>query len=105
MLTRFLLVLVLAWAMLQTAVEPVKAKMIGDASQQSHNSISQRDSVWVWNRTDNGDSLEMTVRGDVEFNDDYTEVKRISNGGSLEIRERRGGLSRRLEIESGSGGD
>ncbi|HEU0180048.1 MAG TPA: hypothetical protein VFV58_37915 [Blastocatellia bacterium] len=104
MLIRFTLVLVLAWAMSQTAFGAAIAKMGGMAPQQNRNWISQRDNVWVWNRTDNGDSLEMTVRGDVEFNDDYTEVKRISNGGSLEIRETRGGARRRLEIEAGPGG-
>jgi hypothetical protein len=58
----------------------------------------------VWNRDENGNSLEMTVRGEVEFNDEYTEVKRVSNGGWLEIRETRGGVRRRLEIEAGTGG-
>src|SRR5262249_61710794 len=37
-------------------------------------------------------------------NDDYTEVKHVANGGSLEIRETRGGVRRRLEIEPGPGG-
>src|SRR5262249_41968280 len=68
--------------------------------QQTRSSISQRGSVWVWNQEENGNSLEMTVRGEVEFNDAYTEVRRVSAGGSLEIRERRGGVSRRLEIEA-----
>src|SRR5262249_605348 len=71
---------------------------------QSRNWISQRGDVWVWSRDENGNSLEMTVRGEVEFNDDYTEVKRCANGGSLEIRETRGGVRRRLEIEAGPGG-
>jgi hypothetical protein len=104
MLIRFTLVLILAWAMSQTVVEPVVARMEGVNSQQSRNSISQRDSVWTWNRSENGDSLEMKVRGEVEFNDDYTEVKRVSDGGSIEIRETRGGFRRRLEIEAGPGG-
>src|SRR5215467_12759963 len=104
MLIRFTLVLVFACALSEATVGPVVAEAGGVAQQQSRNWISQRDSVWVWNRSDNGDSLEMTVRGDVEFNDDYTEVKRISNGGSLEIRETRGGARRRLEIEAGPGG-
>jgi hypothetical protein len=104
MLIRFMLVLALAWAMSQAAVEPAVAKMECVAPQHSGAWISQRDSVWSWNHTDNGDSLEMKVRGEVEFNDDYTEVKRISNGGSVEIRETRGGARRRLEIEAGPGG-
>lgn len=104
MLIRFTLVLVFACAVSQATVSPAAAKTGSAALQQNRNSISQRGNVWVWNRDENGHSLEMTVRGDVEFNDDYTEVKRIADGGSLEIRETRGGVRRRLEIEAGPGG-
>src|SRR5262245_1827912 len=104
MLIRFALVLIFTSALSHATVGPVVAKTGGAALPQSRNSISQRDNVWVWNRSENGNSLEMTVRGEVEFNDDYTEVRRITDGGSIEIRETRGGVRRRLEIESGPGG-
>src|SRR5215510_6956693 len=104
MLIRFALVLVFACAVSQATDSPAAANTGGVALQQNRNWISQRGSVWVWNRDENGDSLEMTVRGEVEFNDDYTEVKRVADGGSLEVREGRGGLRRRLEIEAGPGG-
>jgi hypothetical protein len=104
MLIRFALVLIFACALSQATDGRITAKTGGVAVQQSRNSISQRGSVWVWNRDENGNSLEMTVRGGVEFNDDYTEVKRVADGGSLEIRETRGGMRRRLEIEAGQGG-
>jgi hypothetical protein len=103
MLIRFTVVLIFTFALSQTMVEPIVAKE-GGVPQQTRNSISQRGNVWVWNRNENGNSLEMTVRGEVEFNDDYTEIRRISDGGSLEIRETRGGVRRRLEIEAGPGG-
>src|SRR6266542_73956 len=104
MLIRFALVLVFTCVLSQTTVSPAVARTGSVIPQQSRNSISQRGSVWVWNRDENGDSLEMTVRGEVEFNDDYTEVKRVADGGSLEVRESRGGSRRRLEIEAGPGG-
>jgi hypothetical protein len=104
MLIRFALVLVFNCVLPQTTVSPAVARTGSVIPQQSRNSISQRGSVWVWNRDENGDSLEMTVRGEVEFNDDYTEVKRVADGGSLQVRESRGGLRRRLEIEAGPGG-
>ena len=85
MLIRFALVLVFACAVSQATDSPAAANTGGVALQQNRNWISQRGNVWVWNRDDNGNSLEMTVRGEVEFNDDYTEVKRITDGGSLEI--------------------
>src|SRR5262245_26779748 len=104
MLIRFALVLVFTCVLSQATVSPAVARIGSVIPQQSRNWISQRGSVWVWNRDENGDSLEMSVRGEVEFNDDYTEVKRITDGGSLEIREARGGVRRRLEIEAGPGG-
>jgi hypothetical protein len=104
MLIRFALVLIFACALSQAMDGRSTAKMGGVAMQQNRNSISQRGSVWMWKRDENGNSLEMTVRGEVEFNDDYTEVKRITDGGSLEIRETRGSARRRLEIEAGPGG-
>jgi hypothetical protein len=104
MLTRFTLVLIFACALSQATDGRATAKTGSVAIQQNRNSISQRGSVWMWNRDEDGVSLEMTVRGEVEFNDDYTEVKRVADGGSLEIRETRGGARRRLEIEAGPGG-
>src|SRR5262245_44614997 len=104
MLIRVALVLVVACAVSQATDSPAAANTGGVALQQNRNWISQRGSVWVWNRDENGVSLEMTVRGEVEFNDDYTEVKRVADGGSLEVRESREGSRRRLEIEAGPGG-
>lgn len=69
----------------------------------SRNSISRDDGVWTWNWSEDGNSLELNVRGEVEFTDDYTGIKRLSPGGSVTIREKRDGLNRRLEIETGSG--
>src|SRR5262245_63110610 len=105
MLIRFALVLVFSGVLSQTSASPAVARTGSVIPQQNRNWISQRGNVWVWNRDENGNSLEMTVRGEVEFNDDYTEVKRITTGSSLEIRETRGGVRRRLEIESGAGGE
>src|SRR4030095_6215138 len=104
-LIRFALVLIFSFALSQATVGPVVGEAGSFCAQQSRNWISQRGNVWVWNRDENGNSLELTVRGEVEFNDDYTEVKRIGSGGSLELRETRGGARRRLEIEAGQGGD
>jgi hypothetical protein len=105
MMIGFALVLIFAGTLSQVNIWQSVAKTGGVVLQQNRNSISKRGNVWVWNRDENGNSLELTVRGDVEFNDDYTEVKRIAGGGSLEIRETRGGVRRKLEIEPGQGGE
>jgi len=81
------------------------AKSGGVVLQQTRTTVTKDRNVWMWNRVENGKSLEVTVRGEVEFNDDYTEVKRISSDGSVEIRDTREGMRRRLEIEAGQGGE
>jgi hypothetical protein len=69
----------------------------------SRSSSSRDDGVWTWNWSEDGNSLEMSVRGEVEFSDDYTTLKRLAPGSSVTIREKRAGVNRRLEIEAGSG--
>jgi hypothetical protein len=72
---------------------------------QHEKTISERNEEWTWQWRDNGISLEMKLRGKVEFNDDYTDVVSISPGGSLRIKDERGGKTRRIEITpSGDGG-
>ena len=93
---RLILVLILACAM-----APVAA--FGQSRTHSRNSISEDDSIWTWNWSEDGNSLEMSIRGKVEFNDDYTEIKRLAPGSSITIREKRHGQNRRLEVEAGSG--
>jgi hypothetical protein len=104
MLNRFALVLFITCTLSQTTAGPAVAKLGAVAQSQARSSTSQRGNIWRWNRDENGNSLELTVRGEVEFNDDYTEVKRIADDGSLEIRETRAGVRRRLEIEAAPGG-
>ena len=71
---------------------------------QTRNSISRDDGVWVWSWSEDGNSLELTVKGEVQFADDYTSVKQMSPGSSLRLKEKRGGLNRRLEIASSAAG-
>ncbi|MCI0390038.1 MAG: hypothetical protein MOB07_14910 [Acidobacteria bacterium] len=104
MLFRFALMLFFTCAVSQGSIGQAGAQPRDVTQEQSRNWVSKRDNVWVWNRSENGTSLEMTIRGEVEFNDDYTDVKRLTSGSSLEIREKRGGMSRRLEIEAGASG-
>lgn len=73
-------------------------------AQHEHVS-SHKNEEWTWQWRDNDVSLEMKLRGKVEFNDDYTDVVSIAPGGSLRIKDERGGKTRRLEITpSGDGG-
>lgn len=80
MLARLTPILFFTFALSQPPLGPVEAKSNTVARQQSRNSVSQRNGVWVWKRSKGGNSLEMTIRGEVEFNDDSTEVKSLSVG-------------------------
>lgn len=104
MLARLTLILFFTSALSQPLVGQVEAKPGKVAWQQTRNSVSQRNGVWVWNQSEGGNSLELRIRGEVEFNHDSTEVKSLSSGGSLELKEKRGGVNRRIEIKPGSGG-
>jgi hypothetical protein len=99
MLARLMLILFFAFALLQLPVEQVSAKPRNETWQQTRNSISERNGVWVWNRSEGGNSLELTIRGEVKFNDDSMEVKSLSSGGWLELKEKRGGVARQIEIK------
>ncbi|HEX8351959.1 MAG TPA: hypothetical protein VF611_03485 [Pyrinomonadaceae bacterium] len=53
----------------------------------------------------NGDhSIEARAKGRIEFNDDDSDVKSISRGGHLRIKEERGGVVRSLEVVPGPDG-
>ncbi len=74
------------------------------SAQQRVRIVDENDNQWTWRWTDNGINLEMKVRGKVEFNDDYTDVARISPGGSLRIKDERGGTTRQIDITAASDG-
>jgi hypothetical protein len=73
-------------------------------AQQRVRTVDENDNQWTWRWSDNGISLEMKMRGKVEFNDDYTDVVSISPGGSLRIKDERGGTTRQIEITPSSDG-
>lgn len=65
---------------------------------------NERSSTSRWNHSDGSTELSVTMRNDVRFNDDYTDVSSINGNGSLEVVERRAGLSRQLKIAAGANG-
>jgi len=75
------------------------------AVAQNIRTVNDDKHEWTWQWRENNVSLELKMRGKVEFNDDYTDVVSISPGGSLRIKDERGGKTRRVEITpSGDGG-
>src|SRR6266550_18241 len=56
---------------------------------------------WEW--SDDGLKLRVEIRGKAEFTEDYTDIKDVSEGGSVRIEEDRNGQSRRFEIRRDAG--
>ena len=79
------------------AFGPVNAVYRCEAAQFSSESRGERDWSWTWE--ENKLKTRFTVKGELEFNEDYTDLTRISPGGSLVIAEANGKTSRRLEIK------
>ena len=77
------------------------------ASLQStsiHQDSKDGSSNWTWNHSNNGLRVKVRINGKVEFNDDYTEIVSISNGGSLSILEERNGVTRKFEATHSTDG-
>ena len=60
-------------------------------------------SVMTWEHSDDGWRRRLEVRGKAEFNDDYTDVKDVSDDGVVRIEEMRHGQSRRYEVRREAG--
>jgi hypothetical protein len=71
---------------------------------RTHTSTTQNDGEWTWKWKENGVGLEVVLRGKVEFTDDYSDITAISPGGSLVIKDERGGGIRKIEITQSAGG-
>ena len=68
------------------------------------NTISQHNDEWMWRTSDDGVGIEVKIRGKVQFNEDYTDILSLSDGGSLRIKDERGRVTRRLDVTQNSSG-
>src|SRR5262245_8133519 len=74
------------------------------SSSRSQHSVTSNDNEWHWKHSENGVGLEVKIRGNVEFTDDYSDITNISDGGSIFITDDRGGTTRKFEAKAGAGG-
>lgn len=80
--------------------------LCGRGVESNSNSINESDDhprSWTVKMSGTGCKVEMRVEGKVEFNDDFTGVKSISNGGFFRLDVTDRGLRRQLEIEPRNG--
>jgi hypothetical protein len=77
--------------------QTAKTKSSSSSTRVEH-TVDTDDNTWNWHRVDNGIDLHVTIRGKVEFADDYSDVTAISPGnGELRITDQRGGVTRKFE--------
>ncbi|HEX8174891.1 MAG TPA: hypothetical protein VF543_07215 [Pyrinomonadaceae bacterium] len=68
------------------------------AALQVRAQTSKTDSHTTWQWQDNGWKKSLEIRGRVEFTDDYTDIKSVTDGGFVRIEETQGGTTRRLDV-------
>lgn len=73
------------------------------SSKSERTSVHRENSVWKWHRNDDSEKLQVTIRGKVEFNDDYSDIKSISDDGDIRIKHDRHGVVREFEASSNAG--
>jgi len=67
-------------------------------------SVNEEKSSWNWHHNDSAVDLQVTIRGKVEFADDYSDIKSISDGGNIRVKDdRRGGQVRKFEASAEGG--
>ncbi|MGA9769119.1 MAG: hypothetical protein WBV94_08770 [Blastocatellia bacterium] len=66
---------------------------------------TRENNTWKWNHSEDGIKLEVAIHGEVEFEDDYSDVRGIkTDDGSIRIMDERGGVTRRFEAKVTSDG-
>lgn len=83
---------------------PIAAFFVAAAAGHGVAQKKQDDTVMTWEHSDDGLRRRLEVRGRVEFNDEYTDILSISEGGVVRIEEIVKGQSRRYEVRRDAGG-
>ncbi|MFY9573524.1 MAG: hypothetical protein WAV20_19170 [Blastocatellia bacterium] len=73
------------------------------SSKSERTSITQENSNWNWRHNDRDVDLQVTIRGRVEFTEDYSDIKSIPDGGEIRVKDDRGGVVRKFVATSDGG--
>lgn len=85
------------------ARETVSQTTHSKSSTSERMSVHQENSNWNWHRNDDSEDLSVTIRGKIEFTDDYGDIAAISDGGDIRIKHNRHGVIRKFEASSDGG--
>jgi Ni/Co efflux regulator RcnB len=97
-----LIIALLSVATQVIAQEARQERRDSNRTTQTSSHRQQRNSNWTHRH--NGLERSVTVRDEVRFNADYTDVESLSADGFFQIRETRDGRARQLEITRSAGG-
>src|SRR3982750_385863 len=86
-----------------------RALLINDAAAMQKHRTEQTQqtesrNTSIWSHTDDGVKLEVRVEGKVEFTDDYTDVRSVSEDGLFQVIDERGGETRKLRVTRDASG-
>ncbi|MFL6274867.1 MAG: hypothetical protein ACJ74G_06600 [Blastocatellia bacterium] len=86
------------------AAQATKGKS-SSSTTRVENTNDTDENRWTWHHIDDHVDLSVTIRGKVEFAEDYSDITAISPAnGELRISERRGGVTRKFEATPGTDG-
>lgn len=85
------------------ALPLASASQTKSSSKSERTSVNQENNTWTWHHNDNAVDLRVTIRGKVEFADDYTDITSISEDGDIRVKDDRGGTLRKFEAFSEAG--
>ncbi len=80
----------------------VLSTSLNQTQAQTVKSQTQNTTKWEW--SDDGWRRRVEIRGQAEFNEDYSDVSALSEGGSLRIEEDHDGEFRRLDVRRDENG-
>lgn len=72
---------------------------------KQNGSDTTRNMNWVHRSSEDSTERSITLRNNVDFNDDYTDVTDMSVGGYFAVKTVEGGVTRELEITRGANGE
>ena len=74
------------------------------SSTRVEHTVDTDENKWNWHHVDDHVDLQVTIRGKVEFAEDYSDITALPPGGELRISERRGGVTRKFEAKPSAAG-
>lgn len=93
------------WLLASCMALIISSPMAGLKAQKIRESRDESQSQMTWEHSDDGLKRRLQVRGKAEFNDDYSDIVSVSEGGWVIVEEHTGSQSYRYEVRRDIGGN